>query len=237
MSQDTETPAEPHYQVPGAVHEATRSLLRLRTGGDARRIAEHLVRELGGQLVPAGTDNPSVIPVDVSFGDGEPLLAAFGRRSVAVLEPFTRQLCRTLLDQTTGKVAFDAAAEYAQHIPVRVIVRFLGFPESDAGIFRRFIHQVMEEVDTTVEEREAMGAELNDYIDAQIDDHIASPRDDLTSFLLRAEIDGAGLSREHVRGTMILLMIAGIDTTWSAIGSSLWHLARPTGTASPPSQR
>jgi len=97
MSQDTETPAEPHYQVPGAVHEATRSLLRLRTGGDARRVAEHLVRELGGQLVPAGTDDPSVIPVDVSFGDGEPLLAAAppGSAARALLE---RHLASFLLD-------------------------------------------------------------------------------------------------------------------------------------------
>jgi cytochrome P450 len=62
-------------------------------------------------------------------------------------------------------------------------------------------------------------------MDAQIDDHAAHPRDDLTSFLLGAEIDGSKLSREHIRGTMILLMIAGIDTTWSAIGASLWHLA------------
>ena len=97
MSQDTETPAEPHYQVPGAVHEATRSLLRLRTGGDARRVAEHLVRELGGQLVPAGTDDLSVIPVDVSFGDGEPLLAAAapGSAARALLE---RHLAPFLLD-------------------------------------------------------------------------------------------------------------------------------------------
>ena len=88
MSQDTETPAEPHYQVPGAVHEATRSLLRLRTEGDARRLAEHLVHELGGRLVPAGTDDPSVIPVDVSFGDGEPMLPAAppGSAARAVLE-------------------------------------------------------------------------------------------------------------------------------------------------------
>jgi cytochrome P450 len=33
------------------------------------------------------------------------------------------------------------------------------------------------------------------------------------------------LSPQHVGGTIILLLIAGIDTTWSAIGSSLWHLA------------
>ena len=76
------------------------------------------------------------------------------------------------------------------------------------------------------EEREAMFGELDAYMDAQIDDHIAHPRDDLTSFLIDAEIAGSKLSREHIRGTMILLMIAGIDTTWSAIGSSLWHLAK-----------
>jgi hypothetical protein len=70
----TATAAGPRYQVPGAVHEATCSLLRLRAGGDARRIAEHLVRELGGRLGPAGTNDPDVFPVDVSFGDGELLL-------------------------------------------------------------------------------------------------------------------------------------------------------------------
>lgn len=88
MSQDTETSAEPRYQVPGAVFEATRSLLRLRTGGDARRIAEHLVRELGGRLAPAGTDDPGVLPVDVSFGDGEPVLptAPPGGAARALLE-------------------------------------------------------------------------------------------------------------------------------------------------------
>src|ERR1022692_398525 len=97
MSQDTKTPAEPRHQVPGAVHEATRSLLRLRTADDARRVAEHLVRELGGQLVPAGTDDASVIPVDVSFGDGEPLLAAapLGSAARALLD---RHLASFLLD-------------------------------------------------------------------------------------------------------------------------------------------
>lgn len=59
MSQDTTTPAQSRYQVPGALHEATRSLLRLRTTGDTRRVAQHLVHELGGRLVPAGDDDPA----------------------------------------------------------------------------------------------------------------------------------------------------------------------------------
>ncbi len=154
------------------------------------------------------------------------LLPAFAPKPVAALEPFTRQLCRDLLAETVGKTSFDAATEYAQHIPVRVIVRFLGFPQTDADLFRGFIRLVLEEVDRPAEEREAMFGELDDYMDAQIEDHLAHPRDDLTSFLIEAEIAGRKLSVEHVRGTMILLMIAGIDTTWSAIGAALWHLAQ-----------
>jgi cytochrome P450 len=156
------------------------------------------------------------------------LLPAFGPRATAALEPFTRDLCRELLARTQGLPGFDAAMEYARHIPVQVIVRFLGFPAADADKFRQFIRLVLEEVDTSAgdEAREAMFAELDAYMDAQIDEHIVRPRDDLTSFLIDAEIGGAKLSREHIRGTMILLMIAGIDTTWSAIGASLWHLAQ-----------
>ena len=57
----------------------------------------------------------------------------------------------------------------------------------------------------------------------------SNPRDDLTTYLLNAEIYGQKLDPDHVAGTMALLLIAGIDTTWSAIGASLWHLAKTPG--------
>jgi cytochrome P450 len=63
-------------------------------------------------------------------------------------------------------------------------------------------------------------------MNARIAEHEAHPQDDLTSYLLEAELDGNKLAPDHIRGTMVLLMIAGIDTTWSAIGASLWHLAQ-----------
>jgi diguanylate cyclase (GGDEF)-like protein len=85
-------------QVPGAVFDATRSLFRLRSGSSARLVAEQLVRELGGQLVPAGTDGAHVIPVDVSFGDGEPLLPAAAPGSPA----------RALLERHLGTFMLDA---------------------------------------------------------------------------------------------------------------------------------
>ena len=154
------------------------------------------------------------------------LLPAFAPRPIAALEPFTRDLCRELLAATEGRTSFDAALEYAQHIPVRVIVRFLGFPQEDADLFRGFIRLVLEDVDLPPKSgRKGSPTSTRTWTPRS---RTISParRDDLTSFLLEAEIGGRKLAVEHIRGTMILLMVAGIDTTWSAIGASLWHLAQ-----------
>ena len=156
------------------------------------------------------------------------LLPAFGPKPIAALEPFTRELCRELLDATDPTATIDAAVQYAQDIPLRVIVGMLGFPQADSDIFRNFIRLIIEDVDMPAEEREALqrgGSGLDEYITARVEEHLASPRDDLTTFLLEAELDGNKLAPEHIFGTMVLLMVAGIDTTWSAIGASLWHLA------------
>jgi cytochrome P450 len=156
------------------------------------------------------------------------LLPAFSPKAVAGWEALTRDLCRELLAATSGRHEIDAALDYAQHIPLRVIIGMLGFPQEDADIFRQFIRQILEDVDETPEERQASieSGEIDAYMDERIAEHLAEPRDDLTSYLLAAELDGNKLAPEHVRGTMVLLMIAGIDTTWSAIGASLWHLAQ-----------
>jgi cytochrome P450 len=177
---------------------------------------------------PIGVAPPITSDPPFHMGARRLLLPAFGPKKIAEYEPFTRDLCRELLDAIDGKAEVDAAVEYAQHIPLRVIVKMLGFPQDDADLFRRFIHQVLEDVDMSAEERQEliMHGELDAYIDARVDEHLSEPRDDLTTFLLEAELDGNKLHPDHVRGTMVLLMIAGIDTTWSAIGASLWHLAQ-----------
>ncbi len=156
------------------------------------------------------------------------LLPAFAPKRIAALEPMTRDLCRDLLDDLAGRNEFDAALDYAQHIPVKVIVGMLGFPLEDADIFRRFIRMILEDVGQSAEARQALidEGEIEAYLNDQIADHRAHPRDDLTTFLIDAELDGNRLDDQLIRGTVLLLMIAGIDTTWSAIGSSLWHLAR-----------
>ena len=157
------------------------------------------------------------------------LLPPFSPKSIDPWEPEVRRLCDDLIDRigavTPGTSVIDAAVQYAQSIPVNVIARMLGFPPEDEEIFRGFVHNVIEQVDLPAEQRIANFQTLDAYIDRQIADHVANPRDDLTSYLLNVELDGNRLAYEHVRGSIVLLLIAGIDTTWSAIGASLWHLA------------
>ncbi|MEY2570874.1 MAG: hypothetical protein QOE63_1224 [Acidimicrobiaceae bacterium] len=177
------------------------------------------------EMAPRGGIPP--ISSDPPFHKGARrlLLPPFSPKAIAKLEPSTRAYCDDLIDALRGRDVVDAAEEYAQHIPVRVIARMLGFPDEDADVFRGFVQHALEGVSLPLAERaEGMGR-LFDYLRAQVEEHIAHPRDDLTTFLLNAEMDGEPLAIDHVGGTIGLLLIAGIDTTWSAIGASLWHLA------------
>ncbi len=153
------------------------------------------------------------------------ILPVFAPGPVRELEPMVRALCERLLDEIAGARVLDAATQYAQFIPPAVIIRMLGFPEADEELFREFVHVVLEGVNLPAEQRLEEFAPIEAYLNTQIEDHRAHPRDDLTSYLLGVEVAGQRLAVEHIRGTMILVLIAGIDTTWSAIGASLWHLA------------
>jgi cytochrome P450 len=153
------------------------------------------------------------------------LLPAFTKSAVTRQEAATRAFCHSLLDGLEGQEVVDAARDYAQHIPMRVIAEMLGFPQEDGPRFAEFVENTLEGINMPPEDRIARMTALFDYLLAQIHDHVEHPRDDLTTFLINAELYGRKLDPSHVAGTMALLLLAGIDTTWSAIGASLWHLA------------
>jgi cytochrome P450 len=157
------------------------------------------------------------------------LLPAFSPRRVEAMADDVRALCRRCLDDlgpiAAGQTVVDAAQQYAQHIPVNVIATMLGFPADDHSVLRSFVHDLLESVNQGTSAQMPGRHRLDAYIAAQIADHRAHPREDLTTHLLTATIDGEPLSDRHVYGSIMLMLLAGIDTTWSAIGSSLWHLA------------
>jgi cytochrome P450 len=153
------------------------------------------------------------------------LLPPFTAQAIAKIEPHTRAICRELLDKLAAGRTADGAVDYAQHIPVRVIAHMLGVPEDDGDLFREWIHLVLE---VGISDESVILPTLQKmavYFGVEIEKRRVKPGDDLISFLLAARVDGQPLSPAHVQGSLRLLLIAGIDTTWSAIGASLWHLA------------
>ncbi|MEV4110739.1 cytochrome P450 [Nonomuraea sp. NPDC049695] len=178
------------------------------------------------ELAPVGPVPPISSDPPFHHDARKLLLPAFTKTAVAKLEPATRAFCHQLIDAFEGRDVVDAARDYAQHIPTRVIADMLGFPQEDAPMFGEFVESSLESINRPPEERIERLTQLTDYLIAQIRDHVDNPRDDLTTYLLNAELFGQKLDPNHVIGTINLLLIAGIDTTWSAIGASLWHLAK-----------
>jgi cytochrome P450 len=66
---------------------------------------------------------------------------------------------------------------------------------------------------------------MNEYFLIEIAERRITPGDDLITYLLNARIDGQPVSDDDTVGTLRLLLVAGVDTTWSMIGACLWHLA------------
>jgi cytochrome P450 len=154
------------------------------------------------------------------------LLPYFTLAAVEKLESKTREVCNELIERFIGDKRCDAAAQYSKHIPVRVIALMLGIPEKDSDRFIKWIHEILEIGITNDAVLMNAVCEMSEYFAGQIELRKKHPTDDLITSLMQARHDGKPLSAEHVIGTLRLLLIAGIDTTWSAIGASLWHLAK-----------
>jgi cytochrome P450 len=178
------------------------------------------------ELAPVGGSPPISSDPPFHHDARKLLLPAFTKNAVARQEPATRAFCHSLIDAFEGRDVVDAAAGYAQHIPIRVIAHMLGFPPEHGPQFREFVEDLIEGINLPPDDRIARVSRLFDYLLAQVHEHLGHPREDLTTYLINAELYGQKLEPSHVVGTLVLLLIAGIDTTWSAIGASLWHLAK-----------
>ncbi len=152
------------------------------------------------------------------------LLPWFSHRKVESYEAMTRKLCAGLIDGFLADGRADAAADYAQQIPVRVIAAILGVPAELSDTFTGWVRAVLEFADDEEVRREGTIA-LIEYFVSELARRKEHPGDDLMSALLLSEIDGQPIEDSIVLGVSALTLIAGVDTTWSAIGSSLWHLA------------
>jgi len=203
-------------------YDAVREIAHDTEHFSSRRVLVRDVRpEITQPAPPITSDPPAHKPAK------QLLLPPFTPDAVRKLEPRVRAICNELIDAFVDDAGCDAAARYSKHIPVRTIAHMLGIPEKDSDLFIKWIHEILElgikDNDRLVQAVHEMTA----YFAGHIEQRKKHPTDDLVSTLMNAKhANGEPLSDAHVLGSLRLLLIAGIDTTWSAIGASLWHLAR-----------
>ena len=177
----------------------------------------------GDALLPAGLPPISADPPEHTW-TRRLLLPWFSNRRVEEYEKFTRELCRRLVTEIAGRGSGDAAAQYAQQIPVRVIGLVLGVPEEMSDTFTGWVRDLLE-FGYDQSRVEKARNELVAYFLGEMERRRVQPGEDLISVLLQTEVDGQPVPDGHILGTVALTLIAGVDTTWSGIGAALWHLA------------
>src|ERR1700688_5194392 len=117
------------------------------------------------------------------------LLPWFSHRKVDSYEEMTRTLCRSLIDAVIAEGRADAARDYAQQIPVRVIATILGVPEEMSDAFTGWVRDSLEFADDP-ERRRRGNYGIGYYLWDQMQARREPTGDDLLSELLHTEVEG-----------------------------------------------
>lgn len=151
--------------------------------------------------------------------------AGFTARRVAALEEQVRRIARELLDAATPGEEIDLVETFAAPLPLLVIAELIGVPGSDRGQFRIWSDAVMEAATAVTDENALLALELMDYFRKALHERTHSSRDDLLDVLVKAEVDGDRLTQGEQIGFCMSLLVAGNETTRSALSSGLVALA------------
>ena len=151
---------------------------------------------------------------------------AFTPRKIAQLEAHVRETAHGLLDEVEGQSEFDLMATLAALLPTVVIAELIGVPTKDREAFKAWSTDFIAAGASraTPAEQEAgqqAGDSLTQYFSEQVELRRQAPADDLMTRLIAAEEAGDQLTHEELISTLILLLLAGNETTTNLIGNGL----------------
>ncbi|MCU1448110.1 MAG: cytochrome [Acidimicrobiales bacterium] len=158
---------------------------------------------------------------------------AFTPKRVEALGPRIAELVAELLEAPAERGELELMSELAYPLPARVICELLGVPRADVDLFVSRAPALGVGLDPApmrtpdvVRAADVATRELLVYLDGLIADRQAHPGDDLLSALIHAEEAGDRLSHRELMATVLLLLIAGHETTANLIGNGILALLR-----------
>ena len=155
------------------------------------------------------------------------VLRAFTTRRIAALGPEIAALADSLLDAVPQDgTPFDLLDAFCRPIPVIVIARLLGVPESMADQLLTWSNAMVKvyQASRTRDDEDAANraaSEFAGFIRAYVARRRGQPRDDLISHLIAAEEDGERLTSDELVTTCILLLNAGHEATVHTLGNGV----------------
>jgi len=170
-------------------------------------------------LPPITMDPPENIPLR------RLMLPFFTPKAVATYRKYTEELCDKLIDGFIEKGECDAAIDYAQQITPRVISHILGIDPDKSDQFVEWVRGMIELGFENLELRSESHQKIVAFFNEQLKYRRDNPGDDFISLLAQAKVEGKPLTDKTIIKMCVLTLIAGIDTTWSSIGSSMLHFA------------
>nr|MBA2665791.1 cytochrome P450 [Trueperaceae bacterium] len=153
---------------------------------------------------------------------------AFTPSRVAALRPRIETIANELLDAALDRGRMDLVKEFSYPLPTIVILEMLGVPAADRERFRDWSNALIAPP-TSSEAGAAAVAHLTaftDYLRALFAERRAAPRDDLLTGLVHAAQGGDRLSEEELFATVVLLIVAGHETTVNLIANAVLAMSR-----------
>jgi cytochrome P450 len=131
-----------------------------------------------------------------------------------------------------GDGSFDLVRHISAPLPLKVICQMMGIPESDYDLVLEKSNLILSGGDPEYipDENEALGLileagqSLAEVMQRLAAERLETPTDDLTSALVRTEVDGETLSHQEIASFFILLCVAGNETTRTAISHGVYAL-------------
>jgi len=143
---------------------------------------------------------------------------AFTPRAIGSLHDDLKERAERIVDEAIAKGNGNFVDDVAAELPLQAIMSLLGFPQEDRSKLAEWSNQMMFYDDPELGgDQMTAFAEFLGYAMAMADDRRKNPRDDITTKLISADVDGRGLTDDEYGFFVLLLMVAGNETTRNAI--------------------
>ncbi|EJS76443.1 cytochrome P450 family protein [Bacillus cereus] len=151
---------------------------------------------------------------------------AFTPKMITQLEGRIQEIADDLINDAEQKGRVNLVDDYSFPLPIIVISEMLGIPKEDQEKFRIWSHAVIASPETS-EEIEGIGIQLTEfisYLQYLVDVKRQEPKEDLVSALILAESEGHKLSAAELYSMIMLLIVAGHETTVNLITNTVLAL-------------